>query len=119
MTYIAKYGYANAKAASFSLATVRALIDRLMADPQTTVYLDIERLLTEPGTTGRVSWDLCMAVQRVLEGDRMSTGELNAMVDKGTLTLPTIGEQLIKVLRTANFIIERGRITAVVEVEKA
>jgi hypothetical protein len=73
-----------------------------------------------------------MAVQLVLKVDAdegvttgpatreaWGTGELTAMVATGQLTMPTIGAELYKVLKKANFIIERGRITGVTETTDA
>lgn len=114
-----KYNYASAKSHKFTLANVRAVIDRYLAEANSDLYPKIERLLSEPGNTGRVSWDQCMAVQLILERDANEeiggTGELNAMLNNSALTMPAIGTELFKVLRSANFIIERGRITGVVE----
>ena len=126
MSTLTMYSYASAKSNKFSLAAVRIVIDRLLADSSNDLYPQVERLLSEPGTTGRVSWDQCMAVQLILDVDGsvdpgengekpMGTGELTAMVAKGQLTMPMIGTELYKVLRSANFVIERGRISGVSE----
>ena len=117
-----KYVYASAKSKKFSLAMVRTVIDRLLSNTPNGLYPYVEGILSEPGNTGRVSWDLCMAVQRVLLVDAhkdYGTGELTAMVGAKTLSLPALGAELIKVLRASNYIIERGRIVGVVEATDA
>ena len=119
MSTLTMYSYASAKSNKFSLAAVRNVIDRLLADSSNELYPKVERLLSEPGTTGRVSWDQCMAVQLILkidaDVDNGGTGELTAMLNSKQLTMPMIGTELYKVLRSANFVIERGRIAGVNE----
>ena len=119
MSTLTMYSYASAKSNKFSLAAVRNVIDRLLADSSNELYPQVERLLSEPGTTGRVSWDQCMAVQLILkidaDVDNGGTGELTAMINSKQLTMPAIGTELYKVLRSANFVIERGRIAGVNE----
>ena len=119
MAYPTKFNYSQAKSHKFSLAMVRIILDRLLANQENNLYPRIEATLGEPGKTGRPSWDACFSTQYVLEADADitagGTGELNDMVQHGSLTLPTIHAELVKVLRSANFTIERGRITGVVE----
>ena len=64
-----------------------------------------------------------MAVQLILktdaDNDNGGTGELTAMINSGQITMPTIATELYKVLKKANFVFERGRISGVVEAETA
>ena len=119
MAYPTKFNYSQAKSNKFSLGMVRIIIDRLLANQENNLYPRVERALSEPGETGRSSWDLCLATQYTMEADadveKGGTGELSDMLENSKLTLPTVGTELVKVLRSANFTIERGRITGVVE----
>lgn len=110
-----KFSYTSSKAQKFTMASVRLIIDRLLVEDANGLWSKIDHLLSEPGETGRVSWDQCLAVQELLAADSDSGRQLTLMVEKGNLSLPMVGEQLIKQLRNANLVIERGRIVAGIE----
>ena len=112
--YKRKFNRNKTIAQSIAMAEVRRTIKNLF-DASDELYTMVERHLSEPGLTGRVSWDRCLAVLCVLEADKETTGYLSTHIEEGTLTLPSLGDQLLKQLTADGLLISRGRIIGMSE----
>ena len=107
--YLSKYSFNGVANQKVSLADLRAALTQLLQQNDE-LYVKIEELLTEPGVTGRSSWDLCLAVRAIVDFDTTIKGLIAQAVGNKKVTMPQVGAQLMKVLKNANFIIDRGRI---------
>ena len=114
--YETKFSVDDAEEPTIVMAVVRKVIRDLIRDKE--VYREVERHLSEPGVTGRSSWDRCLSVQVLLEADANADGFLTTAVDDAQLTLLAIGDQLIKTLRTAGLVITQGRIVGMLEYDE-